>query len=55
MREQIRLWFYSQFFMSVVLVGTSPYRRVLGYEKLRDQHGREVPGASGRRSNSSRT
>lgn len=42
MREQIRLWFYSQFFMSVTLVGRSPYRRVLTYEKLLDEHGREM-------------
>ena len=39
MREQIRLWFYSQFFMSVVLVGRSPYKRVLGYEKMLDENG----------------
>ncbi len=42
MREQIRLWFYSQFFMSVTLVGRSPYRRVLTYEKLLDENGREM-------------
>jgi isoleucyl-tRNA synthetase len=42
MREQIRLWFYSQFFMSVTLVGRSPYQRVLTYEKLLDEHGREM-------------
>ena len=42
MREQIRLWFYSQFFMSVVLVGRSPYKRVLGYEKMLDEQGREM-------------
>jgi len=42
MREQIRLWFYSQFFMSVTLVGRSPYRRVLNYEKLLDETGREM-------------
>jgi isoleucyl-tRNA synthetase len=47
MREQIRLWFYSQFFMSVVLVGTSPYRRVLGYEKMLDEKGREMHGSWG--------
>jgi isoleucyl-tRNA synthetase len=47
MREQIRLWFYSQFFMSVVLVGTSPYRRVLGYEKMLDERGREMHGSWG--------
>src|SRR5690349_2445803 len=47
MREQIRLWFYSQFFMSCVLVGRSPYRRVLGYEKMLDEHGREMHGSWG--------
>ena len=34
MREQIRLWFYSISFMSMTLVGSSPYRSVLTYEKL---------------------
>ncbi len=47
MREQIRLWFYSQFFMSVTLVGTSPYRRVLTYEKLLDETGREMHASWG--------
>ena len=47
MREQIRLWFYSQLFMSVVLVGRSPYKRVLGYEKMLDEHGREMHGSWG--------
>jgi isoleucyl-tRNA synthetase len=42
MREQIRLWFYSQSFMSVALVGRSPYQRILTYEKLRDETGREM-------------
>ena len=42
MREQIRLWFYSQLFMSVALVGRAPYKRVLGYEKLHDEHGRAM-------------
>ncbi len=41
-REQIRLWFYSQSFMSVTLVGAPPYKRVLAYEKLRDESGREM-------------
>ena len=27
MREQIRLWFYSQLFMSVVLTGRSPFKQ----------------------------
>jgi isoleucyl-tRNA synthetase len=42
MREQIRLWFYSQCFMSVTLTGRSPYKSVLTYEKLLDEHGREM-------------
>ena len=42
MREQIRLWFYSQLFMSVTLVGQAPYRRVLGHEKLHDETGRAM-------------
>jgi len=42
MREQIRLWFYSISFMSMTLEGRSPYRKVLTYEKLLDEHGREM-------------
>jgi isoleucyl-tRNA synthetase len=47
MREQIRLWFYSQLFMSVALVGKAPFRSVLGYEKMLDEHGREMHGSWG--------
>ena len=47
MREQIRLWFYSQLFMSVVLVGQAPFRKVLGYEKMLDEHGREMHSSWG--------
>ena len=47
MREQIRLWFYSQLFMSVALVGRAPFRRVLGYEKMFDETGREMHGSWG--------
>ncbi|MGH9139335.1 MAG: isoleucine--tRNA ligase [Acidimicrobiales bacterium] len=47
MREQIRLWFYSQLFMSVALTGRAPFRRVLGYEKMLDEHGREMHGSWG--------
>ena len=47
MREQIRLWFYSQLFMSVALTGHAPYRTVLGYEKMLDEHGREMHGSWG--------
>jgi isoleucyl-tRNA synthetase len=47
MREQIRLWFYSQLFMSVVLTGRAPFKRVLGYEKMLDETGREMHGSWG--------
>jgi isoleucyl-tRNA synthetase len=47
MREQIRLWFYSQHFMSVVLAGRAPYKQVLGYEKMLDETGREMHGSWG--------
>jgi isoleucyl-tRNA synthetase len=47
MREQIRLWFYSQLFMSVVLVGRSPFKRVLSYEKMLDETGREMHSSWG--------
>jgi isoleucyl-tRNA synthetase len=47
MREQIRLWFYSQLFMSVALIGRAPFRSVLGYEKMLDEHGREMHGSWG--------
>jgi isoleucyl-tRNA synthetase len=47
MREQIRLWFYSQLFMSVVLTGGAPFKRVLGYEKMLDENGREMHGSWG--------
>src|SRR2546428_4871977 len=42
MREQIRLWFYSQLFFSVVLTGRAPYENVLVYEKLLDEQGRPM-------------
>jgi len=47
MREQIRLWFYSQLFMSVALIGRAPFREVLGYEKMLDEQGREMHGSWG--------
>ena len=47
MREQIRLWFYSQLLMSVVLTGGAPFKRVLGYEKMLDENGREMHGSWG--------
>jgi isoleucyl-tRNA synthetase len=47
MREQIRLWFYSQLFMSVVFTKKAPFKRVLGYEKMLDETGREMHGSWG--------
>jgi len=47
MREQIRLWFYSQSFMAVTLVGCSPYRSVLTYEKVFDELGRPMHKSTG--------
>jgi isoleucyl-tRNA synthetase len=47
MTEQIRLWFYSLLFMSVVLEGPAPYRCVLAYARVRDEHGREMHKSSG--------
>ena len=47
MREQIRLWFYSQLFMSVALTGRAPFTKVLGYEKMLDEQGREMHGSWG--------
>ena len=42
MRQQIRLWFYSQCFMAITLDGRQPYRSVLTYEKVLDETGREM-------------
>ncbi len=47
MREQVRLWFYSQLFMSVAMVGQAPFRAVLGYEKMLAEDGREMHGSWG--------
>jgi isoleucyl-tRNA synthetase len=47
MREQIRLWFYSQLFMSVALIERAPFKAVLGYEKMLDERGREMHGSWG--------
>ena len=47
MREQVRLWFYSQLFMSVALTGEAPFRKVLSYEKMLDDQGREMHGSWG--------
>ncbi len=42
MHEQVRLWFYSLLFMSVVLDGRAPYRRVLTHGRVNDENGREM-------------
>ena len=43
MREQIRLWFYSQLLHGGRRsTAAQPYRRVLGYEKMLDETGREM-------------
>jgi isoleucyl-tRNA synthetase len=47
MREQIRLWFYSLLFMSVVLEGRAPFAKVLGHEDVKDEHGHEMHGSKG--------
>jgi isoleucyl-tRNA synthetase len=47
MREQIRLWFYSQSFMAIALDGRSPYRSVLTYEKVYDQDGKPMHKSAG--------
>ena len=47
MREQIRLWFYSQLFMSVTLDGRAPYRQVLDLREAARRDGREMHGSWG--------
>jgi len=39
--EQIRLWYYSQLFFSVVLTGRAPYETVLSHEFVYDEIGDE--------------
>lgn len=47
MREQIRLWFYAQLFMSVTLVGKAPYKTALVYEKVHDENDRPMHKSHG--------
>ncbi len=42
MKEQIRLWFYSQLFMSVTIIGDTPYKRVIAFEEVRDEKGERM-------------
>jgi isoleucyl-tRNA synthetase len=41
MKEQIRLWFYAQLFLSVVLTGEAPYKNVVGYSTMVDEDGKK--------------
>jgi len=41
MKEQIRLWFYSLLFMSVVLEGKAPYNKVVSYGTVLDEDGKK--------------
>lgn len=47
MHEQTRLWFYSLLFMSVVLDGRAPYRRVLAYARVNAADGQEMHRSRG--------
>src|SRR3989338_1461289 len=47
MRAQVRLWFYAQLFMSVVLEGKAPYKRILAYEEVRDEKGEPMHKSKG--------
>src|SRR3989344_190660 len=47
MRAQVRLWFYAQLFMSVVLEGKAPYKRILTYEEVRDEKGEPMHKSKG--------
>ncbi|MBM3265135.1 MAG: class I tRNA ligase family protein, partial [candidate division Zixibacteria bacterium] len=47
MREQIRLWFYSQLFMSVTLRDRAPYKAILTYEEMRDEEGNPFSKSGG--------
>lgn len=47
MREQVRLWFYSQLFMSVTLMDRAPYKAVLTFEEMRDENGNAFSKSGG--------
>ncbi len=46
-REQIRLWFYSISVMALTMTGRLPYRAVLTYERVHDEHGRPMHKSAG--------
>lgn len=41
MKEQIRLWFYAQLFMSVTMTGEAPYKNVVGHSTMVDEDGKK--------------
>ncbi len=47
MIEQVRLWFYSQLFMSVTLEGCTPFKTVVVYEEVRNEDGSSMHKSSG--------
>ena len=47
MVEQIKLWFYSLLIMSVVLTGQAPYKKVVTYQYVKDEHGGEFHKSGG--------
>jgi isoleucyl-tRNA synthetase len=47
MKEQVRLWFYSMLFMSVVLESKTPYKQVLTYSPVNDEKGEEMHKSKG--------
>lgn len=47
MIEQIKLWFYSILIMSVVLTGKAPYKKVVTYQYVKDEHGGEFHKSGG--------
>jgi len=42
MKEQVRLWFYSMLFMSVVLEGKAPYEKVVGHSTVLGEDGKKT-------------
>ncbi|HEX5164898.1 MAG TPA: isoleucine--tRNA ligase, partial [Thermomicrobiales bacterium] len=44
---QFRNWFYSMLAQSTALTGEAPYRTVLGFALLRDEHGKEMHKSAG--------
>ncbi len=42
MRAQVRCWFYSMLFMSVVLEDCAPYKICMAHEKVGDESGQEM-------------